>query len=47
MINQKPKEMAPSLWVEVLIFLSAYYPLYLILLIRDMNRPEFIGDQFV
>lgn len=45
MINQKPKEMAPSLWVEVLIFLSAYYPLYLILLIRDISD-ETSGLQF-
>jgi hypothetical protein len=37
MINHKPKEMAPSLWVEALIFLSAYYPLFLILLIRDIT----------
>lgn len=37
MINHKPKEMAPSLWVEALIFLSAYYPLFLILLIRDIS----------
>lgn len=37
MINHTPKEMAPSLWVEALIFLSAYYPLFLILLIRDIS----------
>ena len=37
MINNKPKEMAPALWVEALIFLSAYYPLFLILLIRDIS----------
>jgi hypothetical protein len=37
MINHKPKEMAPALWVEVVIFLSAYYPLFLILLIRDIT----------
>lgn len=37
MINHKPKEMAPSLWVEAIIFLSAYYPLFLILLIRDIT----------
>lgn len=37
MINHEPKEMAPSLWVEALIFLSAYYPLFLILLIRDIS----------
>lgn len=37
MINHKPKEMAPALWVEAIIFLSAYYPLFLILLIRDIT----------
>lgn len=37
MINHKPKEMAPSIWVEAIIFLSAYYPLFLILLIRDIT----------
>jgi hypothetical protein len=37
MINRNPKEMTPSLWVEVIIFLSAYYPLFLILLIRDIT----------
>ena len=37
MINHKPKEMAPSLWLEAIIFLSAYYPLFLILLIRDIT----------
>lgn len=29
--------MAPALWVEAIIFLSAYYPLFLILLIRDIT----------
>lgn len=38
MINHKPKETAPSFWVEVLIFLSSYYPLFLILLIRDITE---------
>lgn len=38
MINHKPKEMAPALWVEAIIFLSAYYPLFLILLIRDITN---------
>jgi TctA family transporter len=38
MINHKPKETAPSVWVEVLIFLSSYYPLFLILLIRDISE---------
>ena len=37
MINHKPKEMAPALWVEIIIFMSAYYPLFLILLIRDIS----------
>lgn len=45
MINHKPKEMAPSLWVEALIFLSAYYPLFLILLIRDVSAKT-LGLQF-
>ena len=38
MINHKPKELVPALWVEVIIFLSAYYPLFLILFIRDINE---------
>lgn len=38
MINHKPKEMVPTLWVEIIIFLSAYYPLFLILLIRDIGE---------
>jgi len=39
MINHKPKEIAPKLWVELIVFMSAYYPLFLILLIRDI-KPE-------
>ena len=38
MINRKPRELAPKLWVEALIFLSAYYPLFLILLIQDIGK---------
>lgn len=45
MINHKPKEMAPALWVEFIIFLSAYYPLFLILLIRDISNKT-IGLKF-
>ncbi|UYM17092.1 hypothetical protein [Endozoicomonas euniceicola] len=32
MINLKPKELAPKMWVDALIFLSAYYPLFVVLL---------------
>ncbi|MEZ8700511.1 hypothetical protein AB6D74_01445 [Vibrio cyclitrophicus] len=35
MINRKPNEIAPKLWVEVIVFVSAYYPLFFILLISD------------
>lgn len=45
MINHKPNELKPTLWVEILFFLSAYYPLFLILFIRDLN-PEKKGIQF-
>ncbi len=38
MINHKPKETAPTFLFEVLIFLSSYYPLFLILLIRDISE---------
>jgi hypothetical protein len=41
MINHKPKETEPSLWFEVLIFLSSYYPLFLILLIRDISEKTY------
>lgn len=39
MINHKPKELAPILLVDGLIFLSAYFPLFAILLIQDF-RPK-------
>lgn len=39
MINRKPKELAPTLLVDGLIFLSAYFPLFAILLIQDF-RPK-------
>ena len=39
MINRKPKELAPTLRVDGLIFLSAYFPLFAILLIQDF-RPK-------
>lgn len=38
MINQKSKEVAVKLWVELIVFWSAYYPLFLILFIRDLGR---------
>lgn len=38
MINHNPKETAPALWLEILIFISSYYPLFLILLIRDISK---------
>jgi hypothetical protein len=38
MINHKPTEVAPKLWVEVVVFFTAYYPLFLILLIRDIDK---------
>lgn len=38
MINHKPKETAPALWFEAIVFLSAYYPLFLILFIRDITE---------
>ncbi len=37
MINHNPKEISPKLWVELIVFMSAYYPLFLILLIRDIS----------
>lgn len=52
MINRKPKHLTPKLWVEVLIFLTAYYPLFLILFIRDIGRHDsgallWIGEENV
>ncbi|WP_299974606.1 hypothetical protein [uncultured Pseudoteredinibacter sp.] len=38
MIDHNPKDMAPAIWFEALIFLSSYYPLFLILLIRDVDH---------
>ena len=40
MINHKPKELAPVWWVELVVFISSYYPLFLILLLRDMSNKE-------
>lgn len=40
MIVRKPKHLAPKLWLEVVIFLTAYYPLFLILFIRDIGRHD-------
>ncbi|EGQ8476421.1 hypothetical protein HPY09_15010 [Vibrio cholerae] len=37
MITTRSKETKIKLWVEVLIFLSSYYPLFLILFIRDVH----------
>jgi len=37
-INHKPLDVAPKLWVEAIIFITAYYPLFLILLIRDISN---------
>jgi hypothetical protein len=37
MINHKPTDVTPKFWVEVVVFLTAYYPLFLILLIRDIG----------
>lgn len=38
MINHKPKEISIKLWVELLVFISSYYPLFLILFIRDISN---------
>lgn len=38
MINHKPEPMRLTFWVEIVVFLSAYYPLFLILLIRDVKE---------
>jgi hypothetical protein len=40
MINHKPKEIGIKLWVEILVFISSYYPLFLILFIRDVNDSD-------
>ncbi len=45
MINHKPNELAPKLWVEFTVFMSAYYPLFLILFIRDISSED-IGIPF-
>lgn len=37
MITERSQETNIKLWVELLIFLSSYYPLFLILFIRDIN----------
>lgn len=37
MINHKPTDVTPKLWVGVVVFITAYYPLFLILLIRDIS----------
>ncbi|HHQ4539906.1 TPA: hypothetical protein ACSP10_000638, partial [Aeromonas veronii] len=42
MIIKNSQETNIKLWVELLIFLSSYYPLFLILFIRDINK-ETIG----
>lgn len=38
MINRKPREVAPKLWVEAVVFITAYFPLFLILLILDIAQ---------
>lgn len=38
MINHNPEKIKITLWIEIIVFLSAYYPLFLILLIRDANK---------
>ena len=43
MINHKPMDVAPKLWVEVVVFITAYYPLFLILLIRDISKTNLDG----
>jgi len=37
-------DVAPKLWVEAIIFITAYYPLFLILLIRDINNEDNNGS---
>jgi hypothetical protein len=43
MINHKPMDVAPKLWVEAVVFITAYYPLFLILLIRDIRETNSDG----
>lgn len=38
MIDRNPTEVAPRLWFELVIFMTAYYPLFLILLILDTDQ---------
>lgn len=45
MIKHKPKETAPALWLEAIVFMSSYYPLFLILFIRDVSEAT-VGLQF-
>jgi hypothetical protein len=45
MIKHKPKETAPALWLEASVFMSSYYPLFLILFIRDVDEST-VGIQF-
>ncbi|MGO0306712.1 hypothetical protein ACTL6P_08855 [Endozoicomonas acroporae] len=47
MINRKPKELAPTLLVDGLIFLSAYFPLFAILLIQDFQPKAVIPEHNV
>ena len=42
MITTRSQETKMKLWVELLIFLSSYYPLFLILFIRDVG-PNTVG----
>lgn len=37
MIINEPKKTGVRLWVEILVFISSYYPLFLILFIRDIG----------
>lgn len=45
MINKKSAEVAVKVWVEFVVFWSAYYPLFLILFIRDIGHGK-SGYQF-
>ncbi|EHZ2738171.1 hypothetical protein ACLINW_000703 [Vibrio parahaemolyticus] len=45
MIETKSRETNINIWVELLIFISSYYPLFLILLIKDVNSNT-VGLQF-
>ncbi|WP_305462106.1 hypothetical protein [Photobacterium leiognathi] len=38
MITTRSQETNVKLWVEILIFLCSYYPLFLILFIKDINN---------